>query len=137
MLKHAEDTLLAHQYLPQLVRERAPAAAEAALALGGWVLLMPQMEGYFQSLREIILENPFDMKPEPPPAQSSDDGGTSYSDFDWDSDSTDKDLDWGDNSDFLDGDFGVDGDSVGSDGCGVEGGDGGCGGDGCGGCCGD
>jgi hypothetical protein len=126
------------QQLPALIRTRSPQALAWAAALGGIVLLTPDMEGYFAPLLELGLYE-MDLEDESEKHAYSSDGGTTYVD---DNDQEKhSDADWGDNSDFLDGLFSSHDGSLSSDstggcgsGCGIDGS--GCGSSGCGSGCG-
>ncbi len=155
-LAQAETEIQRGYELPRLLRDDATKAAVLAASLGGLVLLVPDMEGYYYSLFNTVgfpeadLE---DRRRKDTGSSLGGGGGVSYSgDPDpskEDDQDTENGMDWGDNADFLDGDVGDDsGDSgIGTDsGCGVGsdssdgggdsggdgGGDGGC--SGCGGC---
>lgn len=135
--------------LPRLLREGSPKAAVLAASLGGLLLLVPDMEGYFHAVMNHVAL----------PEQGLEDARrnqTSYNNGTGDgfpsgedgkqedSPESDNGMDWDSSSDFLDGSLGDGMDSgIGTDGgCGVGsdssdsggdgGGDGGCGG-GCGG----
>jgi|GEM_PF-1632207 len=137
--------------LPRLLREGAPNAAVMAASLGGMLLLVPNMEGYYHSLINTTGFPEMDLNEQQKKASSeshvsgSDSGSTDLDEKEQEDLDSDNGMDWGDNADFLDGDLGDTNDSgIGADsGCGVGsdssdsgGGDGGGDGGGCGGGCG-
>ncbi len=138
--------------LPRLLREGSPKAAVLAASLGGLLLLVPDMEGYFHAvmnynhLPDEGLEDARRNQNKQPDSGSSDGGSSSPDEKQEENPDSDNGMDWDSNSDFLDGTLGDGTDSgIGTDsGCGVgadssdSGGDGGDGGGdgGCGGGCG-
>ncbi len=147
VLAKAEAEIELGYELPRLLREDDPQAAVLAASLGGMLLLVPEMQGYFHMLGHA--ENFPEMGlAEPQKRQHSNDnfGGSNSSSGDSDKQKdgqpeSDNGADWGENADFLDGDLGDGIDSgIGTEsGCGVgadssDSGDGGGDGGGCGGC---
>ena len=141
----AEQDMEEARRLPELLRRKDVNAIALATGLGVLLLLMPEMEGYFGPLSEMLNNDTLDIDKYNRNLDS--DGGSSASDGGYDSgshhDHHGTGADWGSNADFLDS---SDGDAGGS-GCGVgdgggdsgdggDGGDSGCG-SGCGGCGGD
>lgn len=139
--------------LPRLLREGSPKAAVMAASLGGLLLLVPDMEGYFHAvmnhnhLPDEGLEEARRNQNAHANSGTSDGGSSSSDEKQEENPDSDNGMDWDSNSDFLDGTLGDGTDSgIGTDsGCGVGvdssdsgsdggdgGGDGGCGG-GCGG----
>jgi hypothetical protein len=136
--------------LPTLLRSNPAEAAALALALGGLVLLIPDVQGHFGEVMQLLNQDHFVMdmdemrRHEPDGSFSSDGGSSSFPEDDNDAKDLDNNDFWNDtndgSSDFLDGSFDSL-DSGFSDSATGDGSDGGCssdggGGDGCGGGCG-
>jgi len=146
-LAKAEAEIELGYELPRMLREGNPQAAVLAASLGGMLLLVPNMEGYFYTLMNTPGFPEMDLDQQQKKAagdtyvSGSDSGSSDNDEKEQDEPDADNGMDWGENADFLDGDLGDGGDSgIGTDaGCGVGsdssdggGGDGG----GCGGGCG-
>lgn len=132
--------------LPKLLRNNPAEAATMALVLGGLVLLIPDVQGHFGEVMQLLNQDHFIMdmdemrRRESDISFGSDSGSSSFSDDDKDVKEHDNNDFWDDtkdsSSDFLDGsldslDSGFSDSATGGDGS-----DGGGGGDGCGSGCG-
>lgn len=140
IFKEAEEKIKNGANLAHMLRNKLPDAAQKIMMLGTLVLLMPELEGYYQPMAATMQGESFDLdkrqqQPGSDGSISSDSGGESDT-----PDEHQHDLDYESSSDFLDGSFdssgGDSGCGVGSDGDSSDGGDGG-GCSGCGGCGGD
>ena len=150
-LEQLREQLHTARTLPKLLRSNPAEAAALALALGGLVLLISDVQGHFGEVMQLLNQNHFVMdmdeirRHEPADSSFGFDGGSSYfRDDDHDAKEQDNNDFWNDtndsSSDFLDGSFDSL-DSGFSDSATGDGSDGGCssdggGGDGCGGGCG-
>ncbi len=148
-LEQLRQQLHTARTLPKLLRSDPAEAAALVLALGGLVLLIPDVQGHFGEVMQLLNQDHFVMdmdemrRHEPDSSFSIDGGSSSFSDDDNDAKEQDNNDFWNDtkdsSSDFLDGS--LDGlDSGFSDSATGDGSDGGCssdgGGDGCGSGCG-
>lgn len=150
-LEQLRDQLHTARTLPKLLRSNPAEATALALALGGLVLLIPDVQGHFGEVMQLLNQDHFVMdmdeirRHEPADSSFGFDGGSSYfKDDDNDAKEQDNNDFWNDtkdsSSDFLDGSLDSL-DSGFSDSATGDGSDGGCssdggGGDGCGGGCG-
>ncbi|MFN0035454.1 MAG: hypothetical protein ACKVUS_10310 [Saprospiraceae bacterium] len=152
-LARAESEIELGYELPRLLRERSPEAPVLAASLGGLLLLVPDMEGYFYTLMNNVGLPEMDLEQQQQRnaqhttthAGANDAGSGDAEERQEQNPDSDNGMDWESNADFLDGSIGAGGDEgIGADGgCGVGsdssdsgGGDGGGDGGGCGGGCG-